>query len=131
MISLEELVPSNHMYRKFSSLWNFTIAQQHLAAVEKANNYKGYGIVRLFKCLLLQVLEDLSDRELARYLSENNAAKWFCGFGLTEITPEYTPSALLLNGYQHKRVFITSRKRVRYCVVSSKSICRTHGSTLF
>lgn len=38
----------------------------------------------------MQFLEDLSDRELARYLAENNAAKWFCGFALTEITPEYT-----------------------------------------
>jgi len=29
-------------------------------------NYKGYGVVRLFKCLLLQFMEDLSDRELER-----------------------------------------------------------------
>jgi len=90
MISLEELVPSNHMYRKFASLWSFATAQKQLAKVESANNYKGYGIVRLFKCLLLQFLEDLSDRELSRYLAENNAAKWFCGFALTEVTPEYT-----------------------------------------
>jgi hypothetical protein len=38
----------------------------------------------------LQHLEDLSDRELERYLSENVAAKWFCGFGLSDATPDHT-----------------------------------------
>lgn len=49
---------------------------------------KGKGVVRLFKCLLLQFMEDLSDRELMRFLEENNAGKWFCGFSLTEKTAE-------------------------------------------
>lgn len=35
-------------------------------------------------------MEDLSYRELMRYMQENNAGKWFCGFGLTEITPDFT-----------------------------------------
>jgi transposase, IS5 family len=40
--------------------------------------------------LLLQFLEDLSDRELERYLQENTAGKWFCEFDLAEPTPNYT-----------------------------------------
>lgn len=90
MVSLEDLVPSDHIYRRFSELWNFESVKKHLKSVEKDNNYKGYGVLRLFKCLLLQFMEDLSDRELERYLQENNAGKWFCGFGLTNITPNYT-----------------------------------------
>lgn len=90
MVSLEDLVSVNHIYRKFADLWTFTTAERLLRKVEKDNNYKGYGVLRLFKCLLLQFMEDLSDRELERYLQENNASKWFCGFGLTEITPDYT-----------------------------------------
>ncbi len=35
-------------------------------------------------------MENLSGRELERYLNENNAAKWFCGFELTEQTPNNT-----------------------------------------
>ena len=46
--------------------------------------------MRLFKCLLLQFMENLSDRELERFLQENNAAKWFCGFDLTDKTPTYS-----------------------------------------
>lgn len=35
-------------------------------------------------------MEDLSDRELERYLQENNAAKLFCSFSLTEKTPDHS-----------------------------------------
>lgn len=35
-------------------------------------------------------MEDLSKRELERYLRKNNEPKWFCGFDLTESTPSFT-----------------------------------------
>ena len=35
-------------------------------------------------------MEDISDRELERYLQENNAAKWFYGFSLTDNTPDHS-----------------------------------------
>jgi IS5 family transposase len=41
-------------------------------------------------CLTLQFLEDLSDREFERFIAENIAGKWFCGFGLMEKTPDFT-----------------------------------------
>jgi IS5 family transposase len=90
MISLEDLVPANHVYRKFSGIWDFSGTQKLLKEIEKDNNYKGYGINRLFKCLVLQFLEDLSDRELERFIQENVACKWFCGFALNETTPDHT-----------------------------------------
>lgn len=90
MVSLEDLVPQDHSYRKFCALWNFSFASKKLKKLEKMNPYKGYGMLRLFKCLLLQFMENLSDRELSRYLQENNAGKWFCGFSLCEKTPEFT-----------------------------------------
>ncbi|WP_341749823.1 transposase [Candidatus Tisiphia endosymbiont of Sialis lutaria] len=83
-MSLEELVSEEHQYRKFKELFNFNKIQAELTSVEPASNYKGYGVERLFKCLLLQFMEDLSDRELERYLSDSNAAKWFCEFNLRE-----------------------------------------------
>ena len=53
-------------------------------------DYKGYGIYRIFLCLLLQFLEDLSDRELERFICENAAARWFCQFDLTARTPDHS-----------------------------------------
>ncbi len=35
-------------------------------------------------------MEDISDRELERMLQENNSAKWFCGFTLSEQTPDFS-----------------------------------------
>ncbi len=90
MVSLEELVSPDHTYRKFLKLWKFDSVTKRLKKIEKDNNYKGYGVLRLFKCLLLQFMEDLSDRELKKYLQENTAAKLFCGFELTEPTPNHT-----------------------------------------
>lgn len=90
MISLEDLVPSDHNYRRFATLWSFKYANKQLKKLEKDNPYKGFGLLRLFKCLLLQFMEDLSDRELMRFVQENTAAKWFCGFKLAEPTPDFT-----------------------------------------
>jgi len=91
IVNLEDLVPAKHMYRKFIKLRSFTNVEKQLAFLETDNNYKGYGLFRLFKCLLLQFMEDVSDRELERLLQENNAAKWFCGFSLSEETPQGCP----------------------------------------
>ena len=90
MVSLNDLVPATHTYRQFIHLWSFYSVQKQLKKLEKDNPHKRYGMLRLFKCLLLQFMEDLSDRELERYLQENNAAKWFCEFSLIESTPDYT-----------------------------------------
>jgi hypothetical protein len=54
MISLEELVASNHIYRKFKELWNFSEIKDELEKIEIDSDHKGFGIFRLFLALLLQ-----------------------------------------------------------------------------
>jgi len=49
-----------------------------------------YGSERLFKSILLQDLEDLSDRELERFFQENLATKWLCGFSINKKTPDHS-----------------------------------------
>jgi len=90
MVSMDQLVRKNHDYRKFKAIFDFEMVEEELRKIESRNNYKGYGVFRLFKCLLLQFMEDISDRELERYLGDSNAAKWFCDFDLTERTPDYS-----------------------------------------
>ncbi len=91
LVSLEELVSEEHQYRKFKELFNFNKIQAELTSVEPASNYKGYGVERLFKCLLLQFMEDLSDRELERYLSDSNAAKLMQLSGFANLILEKLP----------------------------------------
>jgi IS5 family transposase len=105
VVSLGELVSADHNYRKFKELMDFDSINKQLKYLKKENPHEGYGLERLFKCLFLQFLEDLSDRELERYLSENTAAKWFCDFKLTEKTPDYS-------------LFSTIRKKIGVSVLS-------------
>ena len=88
MVTLDSLLPSTHPYRRFYE--SLPDVQKALGDVVQFKGADGYGVERLFHCLLLQFMEDLSDRELERYLEENLAAKWFCGFTLSEPTPDYS-----------------------------------------
>ena len=90
MVCVNDLVPANHTYRSLHESIHYKKITHLLKSVEKNNNYKGYGSMRLFKCIRLQFMEDLSDRQLERFIAENNVAKWFCGFGLAEKTPTHT-----------------------------------------
>ena len=53
MVSLDSLVPDNHIYREFTAIWSFAGVEKKLKKFEKDNAYKGFGMLRLFKCLLL------------------------------------------------------------------------------
>ena len=88
LVDPDSLVPSTHAYRRFQEY--VPDIQEVFAQVIHLKGADGYGIERLFRCLLLQFMEDLSDRELQRYLEENLAAKWFCGFTLSAPTPDYS-----------------------------------------
>ena len=87
MVDRDSLVPSPHPDRRSQAYLPDTT--EALAVVSQLKGAAGYRVERLFRCLLLQVMEDLSDRDLARYLEENLAAKSFCGFPLSEPTPAY------------------------------------------
>ena len=50
--------------------------------MEFKSTHKGFGAFRLFLCLLVQFMEDLSDRELEIFIQGNNHAKWLCNFSL-------------------------------------------------
>jgi len=50
----------------------------------------GYRAERLVMCLILQFMEDLSDRIFERFMGENLSGKWFCEFSISEKTPDHT-----------------------------------------
>ena len=68
---------------------------KYLKKLESKIGRTGYGQVCLFRCLLLQYMEDLSDRQLEEFLSTNNVAKWCCGFGLIDKTPDHSLFSLV------------------------------------
>ena len=38
VVNLEDLVPANHMYRKFKQLWSFKTVESELKKLESDNN---------------------------------------------------------------------------------------------
>ena len=104
LVSVEQLVPENHTYRRLKSLLDFSKIIRAAKAKESSVGAIGFGIPRLIMCLILQFMEDLSDREFERFIAENNAAKWFCGFGLLEKTPDFTTICKFRNSIGTKRM---------------------------
>lgn len=90
MVSLEGLVGADHPYREFRRLLDFNRIIKSVTVKEHDAGAEGYGKARLILCLILQFLEDLSDRQLERFLRENLSGKWFANFALTEETPTYS-----------------------------------------
>lgn len=89
-ICLEDLVSGDHPYRGFKEVFDFSEIRAEIDSLSFDSKKVGYGPFRLFLCCLIQFMENLSDRELERYVKENNSCKWFCEFGLTESTPDHT-----------------------------------------
>jgi len=90
MVSVEQLMPESHNYRRLKSLLKFTSIVRAAKVTDTQLGAFGFGRERLVLCLILQFMEDASDREFERFIAENIAAKWFCGFDLSEKTPDYS-----------------------------------------
>lgn len=90
IVSIDQLVSKNHPYRKLKACIDFNaiIASVHVKKSDVGAD--GYGLECLILCLLLQFMENLSDRLFERFMAENLAGKWFCGFGINEKTPDYS-----------------------------------------
>ncbi len=87
IVDLDSSLPSTHPYRRVQA---YLPATKALIEVRQLKGADGYGVERLFRCLLLQFMEALSDRERERDLEENLAAQWFCGFTVSAPTPDYS-----------------------------------------
>ena len=94
---VSNLVKSTHPYRLMLGIIDFNMFTRYVEDIKLPSTSKDspgdgrtYNRLSIFKCLLLQYMEDLSDRELERYIAENTAAKFFCGFELEDKTPDHT-----------------------------------------
>lgn len=104
VVTLDQLVSLTHQYCRFKELCDFSVADKVLTSVESPTNYKGFGVSRLFKYLLLQFMENLSGRELERHMEDSTSAKWFCDFDLTENTPDHTVFSKMLSKISTERL---------------------------
>ncbi|MBI4040912.1 MAG: IS5 family transposase [Deltaproteobacteria bacterium] len=88
----ERAVPSNHRLRKILEEFSFLevneICEKYY--VESHLGRTPIEPVKLFKALIVQVLEGLSDRELEEKINSDLAVKWFLGMKLEEKAPDHS-----------------------------------------
>lgn len=87
---MEKLVKSDHAFRKLNSVIDFETLVSPYRELYSSIGVEGIDVIKGFKALLVQFWENYSDREMEKAIEENVAIKWFCGFGLTEKTPDHS-----------------------------------------
>jgi IS5 family transposase len=83
-------IPESHPFRKLQKMIDFSEITRPLRNLYSDLGTSGIAIEKGFKTLLIQFWEDYSDREMEKAVRENLAIRWFCGFSLTEETPDHT-----------------------------------------
>jgi len=89
-LTLDSLVADTHPYRKLDALLDFHFLSAPYASLYSVMGRKEKGIEFGLRTLVLQFIEDVSDREMERFLQENNAAKWFVHLGLGEKSVDHS-----------------------------------------
>jgi transposase len=89
-VSIEELVPKDHLLRKIDKVIDFGFIRERVKDLYCADNGRpAIDPVVLFKMLFIGYLYSTrSERQLVRDIQVNVAYRWFLGFGLTDKVPD-------------------------------------------
>ncbi|WP_226373479.1 IS1182 family transposase [Pectobacterium quasiaquaticum] len=90
MVTLEELVPEDHLVRKIDAAIDFEFIRDTVTHLYCHNNGRpAIDPVRLIKMMLLGYLFGIpSERRLVKEIQVNVAYRWFLRMGLTEKVPD-------------------------------------------
>jgi transposase len=90
MVTLETLVPADHLVRKIAKAIDLEFIRERVAHLYSPDNGRpALDPVVLFKCLLLGYLFGIrSERQLMREVQVNVAYRWFLGLRLTDKVPD-------------------------------------------
>ena len=87
-ISLEKLVPENHILRAIDKAIDFSFIYEEVEGLYSEKGRSSIDPVSLFKIVFIQYLFGIrSMRQTIREIEVNNAYRWFIGYSLTEPVP--------------------------------------------
>ena len=91
-ISIEELVPKDHLLRKIDSAIDFNFIYEKVEELYSSTTGRpSIDPVVLFKMLVIGYLFGVrSERQLIREIEVNMAYRWFLGFGLRDKIPDHS-----------------------------------------
>jgi transposase, IS5 family len=98
------IIDNNHPFKRINEIIDFNTLSEPMRATYSTIGVTGIDVEKGIKALLIQFWEDYSDRDMEKCLKENLAVKWFCGFGLTEITPDHSYFSKLRRRIGTKRI---------------------------
>ena len=88
---LNEIVEAEHALRKVAKMLSFSAMAYRVKDVEERTvGRTGYGMEVALKCLFLQFMYDLSDRQLEERIRDSLAMRWFLGFKVGDRTPDHS-----------------------------------------
>ncbi len=113
------IITPNHPFKRINDIIDFNKIAEPMRATYSTIGAQGIDVEKGIKALLIQFWEDYSDRNMEKALRENLAVKWFCGFGLTEATPDFSYFSKL-----RKRI---GTKRIAAMFKEINTTLETHG----
>lgn len=85
-----KLVKEDHPYRKINRVLDLSELEEEFFGLYSEKGANGLPISKGLRALILQFMEDYSDRQMERALQENLAVKFFCGFEIGDVTPDHS-----------------------------------------
>ena len=102
-ISLEELVPQNHLLRIIDKAIDFNFIYDEVENLYSDKGRLGIDPVSLFKIVFIQYLFGIrSMRQTIKEIEVNVAYRWFIGYSLTEPVPHDVRKKLRSQICRHK-----------------------------
>ncbi|PJA67325.1 DDE transposase [Candidatus Peregrinibacteria bacterium CG_4_9_14_3_um_filter_49_12] len=98
------IVHEKHPFRRLNEVIDFASLITPMRATYSTLGATGIDVEKGVKALLIQFWENYSDREMEQAVRENLAVRWFCGFSLTEATPDYSYFSKLRKRIGAKRI---------------------------
>ena len=87
---LEKAVSEKHPFRTLNRSLDIDKIAAPYRKLYSKTGAKGIPVENAMRLLIIQFLEDYSDREMERAVAENMAIRWFCGYELTSSTPDHS-----------------------------------------
>jgi IS5 family transposase len=113
------IINDNHPFKRINEIIDFSSLAEPMRATYSTIGAQGIDVEKGIKALLIQFWEDYSDRNMEKALRENLAVRWFCGFGLTDATPDFSYFSKL-----RKRI---GTKRIATMFQEINTILEAHG----
>ncbi len=87
---LDKAVKADHPFRTLNRSLNIDQIAKPYRKLYSKTGAKGIPVENAIRLLIIQFIEDYSDREMERAIAENMAVRWFCGYELSEATPDHS-----------------------------------------